>query len=132
VAIFNGDLENLREPGERLVDRVRCESALSELCGPVAIDFLNRDCVEPVTGKERKQVIAQRPLVIGHGARAKLPSPPVEPSARELVKGGDLSRPIDGLGLVRTPDAALNIGENVPQIGLSPLAVPSRPQSHRG
>ncbi|HEX4735843.1 MAG TPA: hypothetical protein VH247_15645 [Thermoleophilaceae bacterium] len=54
--VLKSNLEDLRESGERLVDRPRTDPAFAHLVLPVAVDLLNGDLVEAMLGKERQQV----------------------------------------------------------------------------
>jgi hypothetical protein len=70
--VLDGDLEDLGEAGERLVDRPRTDPAFAHFVLPVAVDLLNRDLVQAMLGEERQQVDGQLLLVRRDGRRTKL------------------------------------------------------------
>jgi hypothetical protein len=91
--VANGDVEDLAEPGQRLVDRPirkgplnEAALALANLQGLVAIDLPRCDLGQPVLGEERQQVMGECELVVLDGPRGKLVAVRLEPLGREHVE----------------------------------------------
>ena len=82
------DVEDLRQPLDRLVDRGRVDRALADLQLAVAVDLGDRDLRQRVLGEVRQQVPGQLPLVV---EQRVAPQPLVlhrlEPVGGELVEG---------------------------------------------
>ena len=111
--VLDGDLEDLPEAGDRLVDRLGRQRGFVDLASAVSVDLGDRDLRQPMPGEERQQVIAQLPLVVEHGVGCPLAAVSVEPLAGELVERWvgldvDLTRRIR-----RAPDASSNVGQDV-------------------
>ena len=147
-AVLDGDLENLPEAGDRLVDRRDRERAalaltlaaafvgvgvddrfalggrgfdrarFCDLGLAVAIDLGDRDLRQAVIREERKQVMGELPFVVEPGARPPLPLAGLKPARGELVEGRVLLDLGCRLGRRRTPDPAPHVGEDVLQLGV--------------
>ena len=84
---LDGDVEDLRKPLNRLVDRGRVDRPLADLQLPVAVDLGDRDLGERVLGEVRQQVLGQLPLVVEEGVgREPLGLHRFEPLGRELME----------------------------------------------
>jgi hypothetical protein len=122
---LDSDLEDLSEPRDRLVDRRRRDRPLAHLLLPVSVDLGNRDLRQPVLGKERQHVVAELPgVVLKRGLRKSLVPQAVEPLGRELVEGRLRRRLLRLLRLVRRPDAAPHVGQDVRQLVLGLATTP--------
>jgi hypothetical protein len=85
--VLDGELENLSQPRERLVDRLGRDDALLDLGLPVAVDLFDRDLGQPVAGEEGQQVMGQLPTVDRDRARPQLVLAARKPLRGELVEG---------------------------------------------
>ncbi|HKO37514.1 MAG TPA: hypothetical protein VJU14_04020 [Solirubrobacterales bacterium] len=125
MAVVNGNVQNLREALERLVDLRRLQLSLSHLRRLVAIHLGNGYLGDEMSFEEGQQVVAQRPLVILDRARPKLGPPSIQPLGSEGVEAGHVLGSFDRRGFVRLPDAALNVRQDVPQVFFHFLPVPA-------
>ncbi|HET9720226.1 MAG TPA: hypothetical protein VFP55_09125 [Solirubrobacteraceae bacterium] len=120
-------LEDLTEPGDRLVDRHGRQLALTDLRSRVPVDLPRGDLRQPVLAEVRQQVVRELPLIVQLGALAPAAFVVVVPLGGELEE-----RRVLLLGLDRRcgcwcavrwlPDATLDIRQRVPERLLSPLA----------
>jgi hypothetical protein len=123
--ILDGDLEDLAEAGDRLVDRLCGERRLVDLALAVPVDLGDRDLGEPMAREDRQEVVAELPLVVENGIGRPLAPMGVEPLAREHVERRvrlDLNfEPRSG----RAPDPAANVGEHIPELILGTRPAPT-------
>ena len=122
--VLDGDLEDLPEAGDRLVDRLGRKRRLVDLASAVAVDLDDRDLRQPMPGEERQQVIAQLPLVVEHGVGCPLAAVSVEPLAGEPVErwiGLDVNLKRRSR---RAPDPSPNVGQDVLQLVFGVRPVP--------
>ena len=129
--VADGGVEDLPQPGQRLVDRpVRQRPldqallALADLGRLVAVDLLGGDLREPVVLEEGQQVVPQRELVVLDRSRRELVAARVQPLGGELVEGR-LARLGRLRVLRRPPDPAAHVGEDVGQLLLGLVARPA-------
>ena len=131
--VADGDVEDLAEPGQRLVDRPVRERALNELAlallnlrGLVAIDLLRRDLGELVLGEERQHVVAESERVVLDRPGGELPLAGLEPLGSELMEGR-LAPAVGEAPIARgrPPDPTPNVRQDVRELLLRPLAGPT-------
>jgi hypothetical protein len=111
--VLHGDVEDLTQPDQMLVDRLGAQAALADLVLAVAVDLLHRDLRDTVLCKERQQVARELVLVGRGGAWPNLTPFGGEPVRRELVERRVLNAGRRGCQGGRLPDTAPDIGEHV-------------------
>ena len=117
--VADGDVEDLAEADERLVDRAVAQRpidpavlAFTDLRGLVAVDFPGGDLGEAVVFEERQQMMGQRQFVVLDRPRRELVTAAVQPLRGELVEARVVG--LDwrgGLRLWCLPGAAADVGE---------------------
>jgi hypothetical protein len=116
--------EDLPKSRDRLVDRLGREDLLAHLELAIAVDLGDQDLRQPVGVEERQQVIADLPCVIGNRRLARFATAGLQPRRCELVERRRLRRLRRSVDTWR-PEAALNVGEDVAQLGLGFLPRPA-------
>ena len=119
-----GHGEDLPQARDRLVDRFGGQQAFADLVLAVAVDLGDGDLRRVMGVEERQQVTGELPPVVRERRLAQLAAAGVEPLRGELVEGRRHRRPRDA-GRGRDPDAALDVGQDVAQLGLGFLARPA-------
>jgi hypothetical protein len=97
---------------------------LADLQGAVAVDLGDGDLRQAVAVEERQQVIAELPRVVGERGLLEFVTARLEPLRRELVEGRG-GRRLGGVGDAWRPQAALDVGQDVAQLGLGLLTRPA-------